>query len=597
MIKERQEIAPQDKWDLSKLYTNTEDWEKDLKELESSLEEVSQMQGNFAPDLATFKKNLETLTRLEMLDERLAYYAHLRQSVNLADNESKDRFSRYVRVGSLLASASSFIVPEIQSIPEETLEEYSQSPELADYSVYLKKITRYKPHVLSDKEERLLAMQSESNQTPQKAFSQLTNVDMDFGTIQTEEGDEPLTQSTFSLFMENSDSALREKAYHQFYTTFESHQNVLTSLLEGSYHQDIYKARIRNYNSAREASLFRDDVPVSVYDNLIDRVHHHLPVLHEYYQLRSQLLGKEKMGHWDSYVSLVEDVNFKHSYQEAVQVIKKAVAPLGSEYQETLEKGLLGGWVDRYENKGKRSGAFSAGSYQGDPYILINYKEELVRSLFTLAHEAGHSMHSWYSVRNNPFPHYNYTIFEAEVASTVNEQLLAAHLLKEVQDPKIRTYIIGKQLDDFIATVFRQTMFAEFEHKAHKMMEEGTPLTPESLRKLYRSLLEAYFGPSVELDPKSDLEALRIPHFYSAFYVYKYATGLSAAITIGKGLLQEGERAQQRYLNFLKSGGSEFPLDSLLKAGVDLRTPEVIDKAMAQFKANLREFKELMTQS
>ncbi|WP_028974985.1 oligoendopeptidase F [Spirochaeta cellobiosiphila] len=595
MAKSRSEIPATDKWNLDKLYTSDEQWEKDLKTLESYGEKISALKGNFAPDLPTLKKNLEFMTQIDLLDERLGYYAHLRQTEDLSNDSSNDRFARYVRVATIIGSASSYITPEIQLIPQDKVEEYLTAPALKDYWVFLKKITRYKPHVLSDAEEKLLALQSEANQTPQKAFAQLTNVDLSFGSVKTEEGEKELTQSTYSLFMENKDNAVREEAFHKFYDTFEGHQNVLTSLLEGSYQQDIYKAKVRNYPSALEMSLFRDDVPTSVYDTLIERVHHHLPLLHSYYELRGKLLGKEKMDHWDAYVSLVDDVELKHSYNEAVSVIKEAVAPLGTEYQQTLEEGLLGGWVDKYENKGKRSGAFSAGSYVGDPYILINYQDEVIRSLFTLAHEAGHSMHSWYSVRNNPFPQYNYTIFEAEVASTVNEQLLAAHLLKTHNDPQIRTYIIGKQIDDFIATIFRQTMFAEFEYKAHKMMEEGKPLTPQSLRKTYRKLLEQYFGPKVNLDEKSDLEALRIPHFYNAFYVYKYATGLSSAITISQNILTEGESATSKYLNFLKSGGSEFPLDSLLKAGVDLRTPGVIDKAMTQFDSLLKEFKELLS--
>jgi len=393
----------------------------------------------------------------------------------------------------------------------------------------------------------------------------------------------------------DKDQKVREKGFKQFYEQFDKHKNTLAELYHGSVQKDIFSTRIRGYESSRAKALFPDDVPESVYDNLIQTVHDHLPLLHEYYELRKELLGVEKLKHYDVYVSLVEGDQKGYPYEEGVEIIAEALAPLGDDYVSTLKEGLLGSWVDRYENKGKRSGAFSAGSYQGEPYILMNYKEDDIRHLFTLAHEGGHSMHSWYSVRNNPFQHYNYTIFEAEVASTFNEQLLATWMLENKADSKeLKAYLIGKQLDDIIGTIFRQTMFAEFEYKAHRVIEEGKALTLEVIRKLYRSLLEKYFGPSMELEEESDLEGLRIPHFYRAYYVYKYATGLSAAIALSQRVLKGGDREREEYLSFLKSGGSRYPLESLKVAGVDMSQPEPIVSAMKHFRELLDQFKGLM---
>ena len=473
--------------------------------------------------------------------------------------------------------------PELQAVPDEKMKAMLDDDKIKPFSIMLSKILRYKPHILSDSEEKLLAMQSEANQTARKAFSALTDVDMDFGTVKTEEGEVPLSQSSYSAFMINPDRDIRKKAYMQFLGEFDRHKNTIAALYAGSVHLDLYSSRVRKFTSCREASLFADKVDKEVYDSLIKTVHENLPALQKYYEIRRKALSVDKLHLYDVYVPIIKDIKVHHSYEDAVEKITKALSPLGEEYCSTIKNGLLNGWVDKYENKGKRSGAFSAGSYAGDPYILMNYKEDVLRNVFTLAHEGGHSMHSWYSVRNNPFQHYDYTIFEAEVASTFNEQLLAKYLIENAESDEMKSYLINKQIDDIVATIFRQTMFAEFELITHTMAENGVPLTVDSLRSEYRKLLEKYFGSSVELEELSDLEGLRIPHFYRAFYVYKYATGLSAAFALSEKVLNGGEKERDDYLSFLKSGGSRYPLESLKLAGVDMSRPEPVKNAMKKF--------------
>ena len=356
---------------------------------------------------------------------------------------------------------------------------------------------------------------------------------------------------------------------------------------------DIYRARVRGYPSAREAALFPDRVDAAVYDNLIAAVHDNLAQLHTYYTLRKRILALDELRHYDVYVPLTSDVRVRHSYDDAVEVVIASLAPLGDDYCTTLRAGLRSGWVDRYENKGKRSGGFSAGSFVGDPYILMNYKEDVLRDVFTLAHEGGHSMHSWNSVRHNPIQHYSYSIFEAEVASTFNEQLLFHYLMERADSREMKAYLVGKQADDIIATIYRQTMFAEFEHLTHRMAEQGEPLTVDSLRATYRQLLERYFGAEMVLEEVSDLEGLRIPHFYNAFYVYKYATGLAAAVALAERVLDSGADARDRYMAFLRSGGSRYPLQSLQLAGVDMSTPAPVEQALRVFGTLVRQLEQL----
>ena len=593
-IAERKQVPAADQWDLSKLYPAADAWEQGLKRYRELLPRIATFKGTLGRSAEALRACLEFLNQLEMLDERVGYYAHLRTSEDAGDSDNQGRFARYLNVASRAEAEKSYLTPEIQAIPDAVMEQFLAAESLAEFAISLRKLLRFKPHVLPEAQERLLALQIEANQTARKAFAALTDVDLDFGTVDTPEGPQPLSQSSWSQFMIHPDRELRRRAYTQFFGHFEQHKNTLATLYAGSVQLDLYRARVRSYPSAREAALFPDRVATAVYDNLIATVHANLEQLHAYYALRRRALGVTELRHYDVYVPLTSDVRVRHTYDEAVEVVIAALEPLGGAYCATVRDGLGGGWVDRYENQGKRSGAFSAGSFVGDPYILMNFKEDVLRDVFTLAHEAGHSMHSWHSVRHNPIQHYSYSIFEAEVASTFNEQLLFRYLMQRAETREMRAYLVGKQADDIIATIYRQTMFAEFEHLTHDMAEQGEPLTVDSLRATYRQLLERYFGPEMKLEPVSDLEGLRIPHFYSAFYVYKYATGLAAAVALAERVLAGGTAARDRYLTFLQSGGSRYPLESLQLAGVDMSDPAPVQQALAVFGTLVGELEQLL---
>ncbi|MCD6343737.1 MAG: oligoendopeptidase F, partial [Spirochaetaceae bacterium] len=553
-IPERQDIAAEDTWNLSALFTDDAAWEKALAKLESGIPKVSEFKGRLGESAEVLAEALDySIMELGLLEERLGYYVMLRQSENVGDSTVQALYGRYMNIATKLAAAGSWMDPEIQSIDDGVMEDFLKNDLLSPYRIYLSKLLRFKPHILSEKEESLLAKQMESTQVPSKTFSALTNVDMDFGKVKTAEGELTLTQSSYASLLLNKDRSIREEAYRKFYAGFDSHKNTLAELYTGSVLRDKYIAEVRGYPSARTKALFPDKVPEEVYDNLVSSVRRNLPALHDYYKLRAERLGVPgDLRHWDVYASLVDVADVHHTWDQAVETVCDALKPLGDEYVATIQGGLSGRWADKYENKGKRSGAFSAGSFTGEPYILMNFKEDVLRDVFTLAHEGGHSMHSWYSRRNNPFPHYSYTIFEAEVASTFNEQLLADKLIKGTSDRAVKAYLVGKQIDDVIATIYRQTMFAEFERDTHAMAESGEPLTLDSLRAKYRELLSDYFGEAMNLEEVSDLEGLRIPHFYRAFYVYKYATGLSAAMALSTRVLEGGKSEQTDYLNFLK---------------------------------------------
>jgi len=579
----RSEIAVTDTWDLSKLFANDEEWNKALGEFEKTAEKIPSYQGTLGKSAVSLADYLDFSRDLSILGERLEYYAELRQSEDEGASAARTMVGKITMATAKARAASAWENPEILAIPEKDMETFLANDRITEYRIYLQRILRYRPHILSDKEERIIALHSEGEGAVSDAFSVLTNVDFNFGTIDTPEGKRPLSQSSFSVFMESPNRDLRQRAYKMFYECFDSHKTTIASLYSGSVKQDVINARVRGYPSARAASLFPDNVSEAVYDNLISAVSGKLDTLHRYYSLRKHALQLQELRHWDVYAPLVPTAKKTTSWNEAVDLVSKALSPLGDEYVSTLRGGLLNRWADRYENKGKRSGAFSAGSFTGESYILMNYKDDSIREVFTLAHEGGHSMHSWYSARNNPFMHYSYTIFEAEVASTFNEELLFRYLEKHSDNKDLRLYLINKHADDLLATLYRQTMFAEFEKITHELEEGGTPLTAELLRSEYRKLLKKYFGPEMVFEEASDLEGLRIPHFYRAFYVYKYATGVSAALALADRVLGGGSKEREDYFTFLKSGGSRFPIDSLKTAGVDMSSPEPVNAACDAF--------------
>jgi oligoendopeptidase F len=590
----RQDIPQVDTWDLSKLFPDDAAWNDGLAAYEKMTEKIQSFQGTLGKSAESLADYLDFTRDLGILGERLYYYADLRQTEDEGSSIARSMTGKFTMASAKAQAAGAWERPDILAIREQDMEQFLRHPRIADYVIYIRRTLRYRPHILSDREERIIALNAEAEEIVSDAFSVLTNVDLNFGDIDTPEGKLPLSQSTWSVFMESHDRDLRRRAYETFYKCFESHKTTLASLYSGAVKQDVIKARIRGFPSARAAALFPDNVSESVYDNLIATVGENLDALHRYYKLRKKTLGVSQLRHYDVYTPLVKSVKLRTSWNQAVDLVSEALAPLGDEYVNTLRTGLLGRWADRYENKGKRSGAFSAGSFTGDPYILMNYKEDSIRDVFTLAHEGGHSMHSWYSARSNPFMHYSYTIFEAEVASTFNEELLFHHLEKKSGSKEMRLYLTNKRADELLATLYRQTMFAEFESITHRLEEAGTPLTVELLRSEYRKLLEKYFGPEMAFEEASDMEGLRIPHFYRAFYVYKYATGISASIALAQRVLSGGEREREDYFAFLRSGGSRFPIESLKLAGVDMCAPEPVNAACRTFSGLVDELEKML---
>ena len=597
-IPTREKITAENTWDLSKLFPNDTEWETGLAEFIQKAEKIPSFRGSLGASAGNLAAWLNFTRDLGILEEKLGYYAELRQTEDEGDNAARTMAGKFTMAAAKVQAASSWAAPELMAIPDSDMQRYLSDPLLGEYRIYLRKTLRFKPHILSDREERIIALHAETENVSDDTFSVLTNVDMDFGVIETAGGKRPLSQSTWSIFMENPDRELRRRVYETFYHHFNAHKNTIASLYAGQVKQDVVHARIRGYPSARAAALFPDNVEEKVYDNLVDTIGKNLAPLHRYYSLRRKALKVPELRHYDVYVPLAEGVTKKTSWDEAVELVSQALSPLGEEYTGTLKAGLLGRWADRYENKGKRSGAFSAGSYSGDPYILMNYKDDSIRDVFTLAHEGGHSMHSYYSAKNNPFMHYNYSIFEAEVASTFNEELLFRYLLKTAASQndtrKLKLYLVNKRSDEILATLYRQTMFAEFEKRTHELEEGGTPLTVDVLREEYRRLLEKYFGSEMVLEKESDLEGLRIPHFYHAFYVYKYSTGISASLALAERVLSGAEKEREDYFGFLKSGGSRYPIESLKAAGVDMSSPAPVEAACAVFSRLVDELEGLL---
>jgi oligoendopeptidase F len=591
----RDEIPEADKWDLSHLFTSAEKWSEDFAWIQTAFSRLTNWKGRVGESAATLAELLEFEKTLDLKIERVYHFASLQLAEDSADPNYLARMGQLQNLLTIIGEAASFIVPEIQAIDDELFARFLENPALKEWQVRLQKIRRMKPHILSEKEERLLALGSSALAGYDDAFSQLTDVDMKFGVLLDDKGEErPLTQSSFSAFLVKRDHSLRKRAFHQFYDEFRDHQFTLAATLAYSVKADVFRARARNYPSALEASLFQDDIPVAVYDGLISAVRANCRPLHRYYELRRRVLGLDELHAYDTYVPLVAEIETDVSFDEAIEKVVASLSPLGGEYVNSLGEGLRGRWCDRYESKGKRSGAFSSGSYGAPPYILMNYKRDVFSDVYTLAHEAGHSMHTWFAQRHQLYQDADYPIFLAEVASTFNEELLTHHLLGQTSDPKMRAYIINRQIDDIRGTLFRQTMFAEFEKIIHAIEERGDALTLDVFKSEYRKLLEAYFGPGVVLDPELDLECLRIPHFYSAFYVYKYATGVSAAIALAERVLTGVPGAVESYLGFLKSGGSKFPLETLRLAGVEMTSPGPIESTLRLFDRRLNELEALL---
>ena len=598
MIPDRNHIADEHKWDLTPLFESDESWEQMFAGIEAQLVSYKKYRGHLKDSALVFKEALEFHLGLTRKLERVYTYAHLKSDEDKSDQHYQGFHQRALNLFTRASETASFMTPEIQAIADEVINRYLAEDALNEFKFYLEKILRYKPHTRSESEEHILAMTREIANGPSQVFGQLDNVDLDFGTITDENGKEvELSHGNFSTFLINPSRNVRRRVFFQYYEAYQNHRHTLAATLANSIKKDLFYTRARNFSNCRVSALYSDNVPEAVYDNLMQTVKGNLAPLFKYLNFRQKVLGLNELHFYDTYVPIIEDVEFRMPYDEAVEVCIKATEPLGEAYGRILKQGLFGGWVDRYENRGKRSGAYSSGCYDSPPYILLNYEEHNINSLYTLMHEAGHSMHSYYSKKNQPYVTHDYTIFAAEVASTLNEDLLSRYLLEFYKDnPRMKAYILNREIDNIRATLFRQTMFAEFEKIAHNIVESNHPLTLEVISEEYRKLLEMYFGDALVIDPELSLECLRIPHFYSAFYVYKYATGVSAAIALADKVVAGGQSAGNAYLDFLKLGGSKFPLDELLDAGVDMRSAEPVEQAIKHFSYLVDQLMEVFQQ-
>jgi oligoendopeptidase F len=596
----RSDVDPKDCWNLEAFFPSLNNWEETLQKIcgeqtSPHWPTLAALRGSLKDGPEAVKRVFEQLLDLQKQLVSLYSYAHMRHDEDIAHDDHKGAYARVTALLHALSEEASWIEPELLSLPEETLTSYLKSPILAPYRFFLEKIVRLKKHTLSESEERLLALAESSLQGFYKSFNAINDADFTFEPAVDSKGKEnPITHALYSFYLRGQDRTLRKNSFQNYYKRYGEYENTLCELLNGLVQKHRLNAKARHFDSCLDAALFPHNIDKSVYHALIEAVHRRLGSLHDYQKLRKKVLKLDELHMYDVHVSLLPQVDLTIPYQEAEQLVIESVAPLGKEYQDMLRKGLeTDRWVDRYENKNKRSGAYSGGAYDSMPYILMNYKGTL-RDLFTLAHEAGHSMHSLLSHANQPYHYSDYSIFVAEVASTFNEELLMRLMLKRAKSKEERAYLINQKIEDIRSTLFRQTMFAEFELMIHTFVEEGRPLTPKLLREEYRKLNVLYFGPDVVLDPEIDMEWARIPHFYYNFYVYQYATGISAALALAQLVVEGGDKERNAYLGFLKSGSSDYPIEILKQAGVDMCSPAPVEAAIGQFDRLVKELSSLL---
>ena len=583
-LRKRKDIDSGYKWNLGDMYSSLEKWETDYKDIKKRLPVFASFSGKIEESPDILPEILDSYSSLMEKVEKLFIYAHMLKD---QDNTNTDSQALLDRARSLMVeteSSSSYLVPEILKMEPGLLEDLIKSDNrLSDYTQYLKNISRQRKHVLSHEEEKLLALSGEMAASSQLIFGMIDNADIKFPAIKDKDGEScELTKGRYSKFMESRDRRVRKDAFEALYATYEKQKNTISSTLSSSVKKDLFFSKVRKYPSSIEASLFDDNAPISVYDTLITAVSANLESMYKYMKLRKKALKVKELHMYDLYVPIVEDIDFKITYEESREMVTDSLKPLGKNYTNTLKEGLGGGWIDVYENEGKTSGAYSWGCYDTHPYILMNY-ENIINHTFTLTHEMGHAMHTYYSNGNQSYMNAGYKIFVAEVASILNEILLTDHFLKTLKDEKKKLYILNHYLEQFRGTVYRQTMFAEFEKIIHNNSENQIPLTVESLSNIYHELNIKYYGPDIVVDPLIDLEWARIPHFYSSFYVYKYAIGFSTAAALSENILKGDNDAVSKYLEFLSSGGSDYPIDLLKKAGVDVTSTEPVKNALKIF--------------
>ncbi|WP_294572836.1 oligoendopeptidase F [uncultured Subdoligranulum sp.] len=583
ILQERKEMDARYQWDLTPMYQDDAAWEAELATLDDQVNAMTAFAGTLK-DAISIGAYLDAATELGRKLSNLYCYASLRRS---EDTRAEDGQSMYARVTAKYVqalTAMAFAEPEILSLPEETLKAVVQDEQLADHKFTMENLLRQKPHTLTASEEKILATFGEALGAPAEIADNLQDADMVFDAVQDGDGKTvEVTGSNYITLQMSTDRTLRKHSFESYYKGYRQHINTFASSYAGAVKGATAEATVRHYDSSRAMSMAGENIPVEVYDNLIDTVRKHMPAMYRYVALRKKILGVDELHYYDVYAPLVGDINVRYTYEQAQQMVLDAVAPLGQDYTDLVRKAFAERWIDVYPNKGKSGGAYSSGTYDSNPYILTNFTGTL-DSVSTIAHEMGHSMHTWHSNHHQPAQYAEYTLFVAEVASTVNENLLIEQLLQKENRPQMRLYLLNQYLENFKGTVYRQTMFAEFEREAHAMAERGEALNPASLNALYKKLVEDYFGPELVMDEEVQYEWARIPHFYRPFYVYKYATGYSTAVALSEAILREGEPAVKRYKEFLSMGGSAYPLDELRHAGVDLATPAPIDAALQKFE-------------
>ncbi|HEY8889209.1 MAG TPA: oligoendopeptidase F [Clostridium sp.] len=582
-LKTRDEIDSACKWKVENLYKSSMLWEEDFEILKTKAPEMLRFSGKLdsAENLLSF---LENNVEIERLLDKLLVYAHLRGDEDTAKAEFQVLKNKIDAYGAEVSSFTAFFIPELLSLSEGAVDEaINKLPELKVYEFYLKDILDQKAHTLSAEGEKLLASVSDCLNAPGNIFSMLTDADMTFPNIKDEKGNEvEFTEGNYSSFIKSKDRRVRKDAFETLFGTYKGFSNALTTALTSSIKNFIFNSKTRNYTSAIESSLKPNNIPVEVYQNVVDTINNNLSSLHKYVSLKKKLLGLDEIHMYDLYVPIVETEEDHIKYEDAVSIALEGIKPLGQEYLDIFKEGINDGWVDVFQNKGKRSGAYSWGCYDSMPYVLLNYNYQL-NDVSTLAHEMGHSIHSYYSRKNQPYIYSRYELFCAEVASITNECLLIDYLIKNETDKKKRLFLINQQLEGIRTTVFRQCMFAEFEKITHEKIEQGCPLAPEDMCRIYHDLNVKYFGEDMVVDDGIDMEWARIPHFYNDFYVYQYITGFAAANSFSKMITYEGESAVERYIEFLKSGGSDYPINILKKAGVDMSTPKPLEDTIRRF--------------
>ncbi|WP_207717330.1 oligoendopeptidase F [Anaerosporobacter faecicola] len=590
----RDEIMQKDKWAIEDLFQNDEDWKKEFEQVKSLCKDLQAYEGKLGESASTLYEYLKLKSEAEFHFERVYVYANEKYHENTANGTYQNLADQANGLEVLLNSAVAFDMPEILAIPDEKIEQFlSENKELQPFTRVIKEITRKKAHTLTAQQEAILADAGEVLGAPSNIFSMFNNADLKFPSITGEDGEKvPVTHGRYITYMESKDRRVRKEAFESVYHTYQGMKNTSAAMFSANVKASMFRAKAKKYENTLEMYLDDTDVPVSVYTNLIETVHSNLPKFYKYVALRKKLLGVEELHMYDVYAPLVSDVEMSYTFDEAKEIVLEGLVPLGERYINLLKEGFANRWIDIYENEGKRSGAYSWGAYGTHPYVLLNYHENL-DNVFTLAHEMGHALHSYHSNETQPFQDAGYKIFVAEVASTCNEALLIQHLLNKIEDKKQRAYLVNYFIESFKGTLFRQTMFAEFEMRAHAKAEAGEALTSEELCKLYHELNQTYFGKDMIVDEEIDMEWARIPHFYTPFYVYQYATGFSAAIALSRRILKEGSKAVEDYVGFLRGGCSKDPISLLRGAGVDMASKDPINEALLLFGELVDELEEL----